>query len=501
VSYGLGLDLGATYVAAAVSHGGRVEMFALGDRTVVTPAVVFAREDGSILTGEAANRRALNSPERIARGFKRRLGDPNPVLLGGSQHAVTSLLAALLSEAVSRVTLAEGAAPERVILTHPATWGPYRRELFEEVPQLAGIGHVLMVTEPQAAAAHYAVARRLNDGETVAVYDLGGEAFGATVLRTRAAGIDILGTPEGIERLGGDDFDEAILAYINLSSGGALSELDLENPQTGVALARLRHDCTLAKEALSIDTEATIPVFLPNRYFDVRLTRTEFEDMIRASVKSTIGALIRTLRSAQVEPGELGAVLLVGGSSRIPLVARMITEAVHRPTLVDAHPKYAVALGAAVLGPVSAGYRGNQITFPPLPPAPEDGAGVGGSGRAGEVEPVSERETTPLPSGWKPVQPNPPSPVGKQAPGGRGPGGLFGPRPTASTPPGWPASAVGATPAGADHPPGGSAAPHRTVQPGQARKPDRDRLILVIAAAVVALLLIATSVIYLLLQI
>ena len=90
-------------------------------------------------------------------------------------------------------------------------------------------------------------------------------------------------------------------------------------------------------------------MFLPNRHFDVRLTRAEFEDMIRAQIESTIGALTRTLRSAGVEPDELDAVLLVGGSSRIPLVGRMITEALDRPTLIDAHPKYAVALGAATL--------------------------------------------------------------------------------------------------------------------------------------------------------
>jgi YVTN family beta-propeller protein len=325
-------------------------MFTLGDRTVVTPAVVYARDDGTVVTGEAANRRAVSNPERVGREFKRRLGDPTPVMLGGTPHTVTSLLAALLSDAVSRVTAIEGAAPERVVLTHPANWGPYRRELFEEVPQLAGVEPAWMVTEPEAAAAHYAAARHLGDGDTVAVYDLGGGTFDATVLRKRAVGIDILGTPEGIERLGGVDFDDAILAHINYSSGGALSELDLSNPQTAIALARLRQDVILAKEALSVDTEATIPVFLPNRHFDVRLTRTEFEDMIRAQVESTIGALTRALRSANVQPGELSAVLLVGGSSRIPLVGKMITEALDRPTLVDAHPKYAVALGAASLG-------------------------------------------------------------------------------------------------------------------------------------------------------
>jgi YVTN family beta-propeller protein len=353
VPYSLGVDLGTTFVAAAVAHASRVEMFTLGDRSVVTPAMVYARDDGSIVTGDAAQRRAISAPDRVGREFKRRLGDPTPVMLGGAPHAVTALLGTLLGDVIARVTDTEGAAPGRIVLTHPANWGPYRRELFEEVPQVAGVAQALMVTEPEAAAAHYAATRHLRDGDTVAVYDLGGGTFDATVLRKRAGtgsvGIDILGTPEGIERLGGVDFDDAIFAHVNYSLKGALSELDMSNPQTAVALARLRQDCVAAKEALSIDTETTIPVFLPQQYHDVRLTRAEFEDMIRAPIESTIGALVRTLRSAQVEPAALSAVLLVGGSSRIPLVARMITEALNRPTLIDAHPKYAVALGAAAL--------------------------------------------------------------------------------------------------------------------------------------------------------
>jgi YVTN family beta-propeller protein len=349
VGYDLGVDLGTTFVAAAIANDSRVEMFTLGDRTVVTPAVVYLHEDGVLVSGDAASRRAVSSPDRIGREFKRRLGDPTPVMLGGASYAVTSLLGTLLADVVSKVTETEGAKPDSVVLTHPANWGPFRRELFEEVPQVAGLTGVRTVTEPEAAAAHYAASRHLADGEIIAVYDLGGGTFDATVLRKHSGGIEILGVPEGIERLGGVDFDEAILSYVNYSSGGALSELDMSDAQTAIALARLRQDCVLAKESLSVDTETAIPVFLPNRHFDIRLTRADFEDMIRAQIESTIGTLIRTLRSAQVDPNRLSAVLLVGGSSRIPLISRMISEELGRPTVVDAHPKYAVALGAATL--------------------------------------------------------------------------------------------------------------------------------------------------------
>ncbi|MGQ0483412.1 MAG: Hsp70 family protein [Pseudonocardia sp.] len=354
MSYSLGVDLGTTFVAAAIARPTQIEMFTLGDRSVVTPAVVYLREDGAVVTGEAANRRSVSNPDRVGREFKRRMGDPTPVMLAGAPHAVTDLLAAVLRDVLTRVTQTEGERPERVVLTHPANWGPFRRGLFEQVPVLAGLEDAHLITEPEAAAAHYAASRDLGEGEVVAVYDLGGGTFDATVLRNHADGVEILGEPEGIERLGGVDFDEAILNYVNYTSGGALSELDLRDPQTGIAMARLRQDCVLAKETLSIDNETILPVFLPGRHFDVSITRAEFEDLVRAPVESTIGALSRTLRSAGVSPDELSAVLLVGGSSRIPLVGRMVSEELGRPTVVDTHPKYAVALGAATLARTAA---------------------------------------------------------------------------------------------------------------------------------------------------
>ncbi|OZM79326.1 Hsp70 family protein [Pseudonocardia sp. MH-G8] len=437
MGYHLGVDLGTTFVAAALATDARVEMFTLGDRTVVTPAVVYLREDGTLASGDAAARRAVGSPDRVGREFKRRLGDPTPVVLGGEPYAVTALLGTLLHDVLTRIAETEGTKPDSVVLTHPANWGPFRRELFDEVPHVAGLTAPRTVTEPEAAAAHYAASRDLPDGETVAVYDLGGGTFDATVLRKHASGIEILGVPEGIERLGGVDFDESILSFVNYAAGGALSELDMGDPQTAIALARLNQDCVLAKEALSVDTETTIPVFLPNRHFEVRLTRAEFEDMIRAQVESTIGTLVRALRSAQVEPSRLSAVLLVGGSSRIPLVSRMISEELGRPTVVDAHPKYAVALGAATLALAGAGTaRGDaggraaaapagavaQIAAGDAAPEPgARGAGAGATVTAGPppAEPVAAPRAT-APSAAQPASAppdvRPPRPAGPPPP-------------------------------------------------------------------------------------
>ena len=388
VTYDLGVDLGTTFLAAAITRPNQVEMFTLGDRSVVAPSVVYRADDGQLITGEAANRRAVTQPERVVREFKRRLGDPTPVMLDGTSHTVLELFGAVLGDVLRKVTETEGEPPGRVVLTHPANWGPFRRGLFEEVPALVGLTDFGLITEPEAAAAHYASSRRLTDGELVAVYDLGGGTFDATVLRSGPDGVEILGVPEGIERLGGVDFDEAIMAHVNFVGGGALDALDRRDPKAAVALDRLRQDCMLAKESLSRDTETVIPVFLPGRQFEVRLTRTEFEDMIKVPIESSISALTRALQSAQVTPADLSGVLLVGGSSRIPLVARTVSEALDRPTVVDTHPKYAVALGAAAVARAQSGQQ--ALTQPKTGTTavgaqnggrPESG-GAGGSGGA-----------------------------------------------------------------------------------------------------------------------
>jgi molecular chaperone DnaK (HSP70) len=349
MAYDLGVDLGTTFVAAAVSKASQVEMVTLGDRSVVTPSVVYLREDGTVVTGEAAARRAAAGPERVAREFKRRIGDPTPIRLGGTAYPATQLLSLLLRDVLAKVTETEGGPPERVVLTHPANWGEFRRDLFAEVPRSLELTNTHTITEPEAAAAYYAASRRLGAGEIVAVYDLGGGTFDATVVRKLADGVETLGIPEGVERLGGIDFDQALFEFVDFASDGALSGLNAQDPQVALALARVRQDCVLAKEALSADTETLLPVFVPGKHFEVPITREDFEKLVRAQIESTMTSLSRALRSAQVTADELNAVLLVGGSSRIPLVAQMVSAELNRPILVDTHPKYAVALGAATM--------------------------------------------------------------------------------------------------------------------------------------------------------
>jgi actin-like ATPase involved in cell morphogenesis len=439
MGYGLGVDLGTTFTAAAVERDGRVEMATLGDRTAAVPSVVLLRGDGTVLTGDAADRRATSEPDRVAREVKRRLGDPMPVLLGGAPQPVQELMAMQLRDVVRVVAEREGGAPDEVTLTHPANWGPYKKELFGQIPRRAGLDRVRMLTEPEAAAAHYASTERVPEGAVVAVYDLGGGTFDATVLRTTGDGFEILGTPEGIEGLGGIDFDEAVYAHVDRALDGALSELDPADVRATASAIRLRHECVLAKEALSADTEATIPVLLPALQTEVRLTRGEFETMIQPSVAATVEAMRRALRSAGVTPEELHTVLLVGGSSRIPAVARMVSAELGRPTSVDAHPKHAIALGAASLagrtGPASAD-DGGPADDSPTPPRGIPVVTPMGAPMAGPAGPAGAPGV--------PIGPGTP-PGGTPRPTGPNGTGTFGAVPAAATAPMTAPLAAGAT--------------------------------------------------------
>ena len=368
--YFLGVDLGTTYTAAAIHRDGRTSTVDLGVRTAAIPSVVFLRDDETILTGEAASRRGATEPGRVAREFKRRVGDTTPILLGGSPYSADALMSRLLRWVVDAVTEREGEAPSGIAVAYPANWGPYKQELLRQAIARADLDHVVTITEPEAAVTYYASQERVEPDSVIAVYDLGGGTFDAAVVRKTADGVELLGSPEGIERLGGVDFDEAVFSHVAGALGGALSELDPDDPSAMAAVQRLRSECVEAKEALSADTEVSIPVLLPNTSTEVRLTRAEFEAMIRPPLGDSLTAMRRALRSAGVEASGLTAVLLAGGSSRIPLVSQLVSAELGRPVAVDAHPKHGVALGAAQAAAAAANAAPTAAAAMPPPPPP-----------------------------------------------------------------------------------------------------------------------------------
>jgi molecular chaperone DnaK len=395
--YRLSVDVGTTYTAAALERGGRIESVSLGDGlSSVVPTVVY-HADGQVLVGPAAARRAVAEAANVVREFKRRVGDPTPVLVGGMPVAAEQLMAWVVSWVVGQVAAAEGGPPSGVVATHPATWGAHRLDRFRAALRGAGVPVDQLAPEPVAAAAFYASQRRVPAGSLVAVYDLGGGTFDATVVEAGDPTFTIRGQPDGIERLGGVDFDHALFDHVTTAAAVDVARLDPDDAGTVAAIAQLRRSCTDAKEALSDASAVTVPVLLPSRHTEVRLTRPDLEALIRPAVAETVGSLRRAVDSAGVAVEDLTAVLLVGGSSRIPLIRQVVTHELGRPVAVDARPKDAVAMGAAHL----------PATRPPATsPGGSSDASPPSSGRSPDGPPAA-----PPSSGWSQDEPptGPPS--------------------------------------------------------------------------------------------
>ncbi|WP_326947686.1 Hsp70 family protein [Arthrobacter sp. RIT-PI-e] len=344
-------------------------MLTLGLRAPSIPSVVFLGTDGVSVVGEAAERRGLAHPERMAREFKRRIGDSVPLVMGELSVLAEDLYATMVRHVVDLAEEREGAAPTSITLTHPAEWGGHKLESVRRAVAGVGITGIMLITEPEAAALSYASSQRVAAGSTLAVYDLGGGTFDATVLRKAdSESFAVLGNPAGLERLGGADFDQAVFGHVVESLPEVFAALDPSEPDALSGLARLRRECAEAKEALSTDADTTIGVYLPGAHEQVRLVRSEFEAMIEQDLRDTVEVLASALAAAGVEPQELSAILLIGGSSRIPLVAQLLSDEFERPLAVDADPKASIALGAA--------FATAALTEDPAPLADAEPAGT-----------------------------------------------------------------------------------------------------------------------------
>ncbi|GAA1239056.1 Hsp70 family protein [Pseudonocardia alaniniphila] len=408
MSYLLGIDVGTTRTAAAIGRSGArpsdTEIVNLGDRSSAVPSVLYIGDDGSVVVGEAAERRAVSSPDHVVREFKRRIGDPTPILVAGRPWAPEELSARLVRWVVDRAAQREGGPAMRVAVAHPASWGSHKKDRLGAAVAAQGVP-ITFIAEPQAAALHYAAGERVEPGSTIAVYDLGGGTFDAAVVHKDDHGFTLLGRPEGIERLGGIDFDEVVFEHVRQGLPEAFDGLDETDPAVLSAVAAVRRECTEAKEALSSDTEVSIQVMTPAGQGSVRLHRSEFEAMIRPRVEETVDALRRAVGSAGLAPAQLSAVLLVGGSSRIPLVGQLVSEQLGRPVAVDADPKNAIAMGAALsLRPPSGSGAMPQVS--PARPGPA-GQPMGAAALAGAGAPMGTGATPPIGVGSSSYPPRP----------------------------------------------------------------------------------------------
>ncbi|MDQ3403093.1 MAG: Hsp70 family protein [Actinomycetota bacterium] len=351
----LSVDLGTSNTVAVLSAHDRPPRVINVDGAAMMPSAVYAMEDGQLIAGREAERRARLDPSRFEPNPKRRIDDGS-LLLGDAVVPVTEALAAVLRK-VSEESVRQlgGQQPQEVRLTHPAQWGPVRRNTLLTAARQANLSkNVMLVPEPVAAAAHYASFddKPIPAGQALAVYDLGAGTFDVAIVGGSKDGFTVL-AEAGLPDLGGLDIDQALLEHV----GGLVRARDPEawgrllRPQSTAdrRLARaLREDIKASKESLSNHPQTDVA--LPDPFGDVLVTRAELEQLIRASLVRSTELLAATVRSAGMDPLRLAGVYLVGGSSRIPLVATLINEGLRiLPTSLD-QPETAVALGAHHVG-------------------------------------------------------------------------------------------------------------------------------------------------------
>ncbi|WP_300015573.1 Hsp70 family protein [Pseudonocardia sp.] len=353
--WGLGVDLGTSFSAGAAAVDGGVDLLEVGgDRRV--PSTVLLTEDGRLLAGAYAERMVGRLPDRAERNPRRYVGRA-PMLLGGQPVSAVDALAAVLALFVQEGRRRHDGDPARIVLTHPAAWTPPQRdELREVAARVLPRADVELVAEPVAAAVHYAREHRV-DGP-VAVYDLGAGSVDTAVLAAERGGFRVLGTPGGDPDLGGEVFDQLVYRHVGEQLAHSAPHWWAElatNPERAwlAAAADLLTEARLAKEALS-EAETT------SRYVigadtDVHVSRAELDALIGDDVRRSARILAGTL--ADTEPA---AVFLTGGSSRTPLVERVLRDAHGDLVRTRRDPKSAVALGAA--------WRSLGATTPPVAP-------------------------------------------------------------------------------------------------------------------------------------
>lgn len=346
--YVLGIDIGGTTTTAAISRlrgagWSPPEVVRLGARSHSVPSVLHVAADGALTVGDPVQPEA----DRMARGFIRRVGDDVSLVVGGEPCTPQALTAVLAMWVVERVLAQENAPAEQVVISHPASWGPYRRAVLHRALWDIGLANVTLLPAPVVAAESHAAREWV--GSTLAVYALGGNDFETSVVRwADGFGFRLLGCAGAADQFGGGDVDEALANLVEEKLGGQFRELRKAGPQARLALFGLRHECLRAKERLTTATDTEVLVPLPQGQVPVPVTRAELERLIRPALEVTVEALTDTVRSCRPAAQQLDGVLLVGGAARMPLVAELVAAALPGPVAIEPEPQSTAAAGAAV---------------------------------------------------------------------------------------------------------------------------------------------------------
>ena len=358
----IGIDLGTTNSCVATLEGGQAVVIPNSEGSRTTPSVVAFAKDGERLVGVTAKRQAVTNSERTILSVKREMGTDWSKEIDGDTYTPQEISAFILQKLKSDAEEYLGREVKQAVITCPAYFTDAQRKATQDAGRIAGLEVLRIINEPTAAALAYGVDKE--EDQTILVFDLGGGTFDVSVLEIYQVDgqpqIEVKAT-SGDNRLGGDDFDDAVVVWIvaefKKSSGIDLSK-DLP------AMSRLREAAEKAKTELSgtTSTQVNLPFITMSdgqpEHLDLTLSRAKLEDLISDFVARTMGPTRQAIKDSGVKRGSIDKILLVGGSTRVPAVQKAIEEEVGKAPFRGINPDEAVAVGAALQAGIIVGDEG-----------------------------------------------------------------------------------------------------------------------------------------------
>ena len=354
----IGIDLGTTNSCVAVMEGGQPTVIANKEGARTTPSVVAFTKNGDRLVGEPAKRQAVTNAENTVSSIKRDMGTDNGRTLNGKKYSPQQISAMILQKLKDDAESYLGEKVSEAVITVPAYFNDAQRQATKDAGKIAGLDVKRIINEPTAAALAYGLDNEKE--QKIMVYDLGGGTFDVSIIEIGDGVIEVLST-NGDTRLGGDDFDERIMEWM-VSEFKAKEGVDLSGDK--MAMQRLKEAAEKAKKELSSATTTNInlPFITATaegpKHFDMDLSRAKFEDLIRDLVEKTAIPVQNAMKDAGLTNADLGKVLLVGGSTRVPCVQEKVRQLTGQEPSKSLNPDECVAIGAAIQGGKLAGDAG-----------------------------------------------------------------------------------------------------------------------------------------------
>ncbi len=354
----IGIDLGTTNSCVAVMEGGKPTVIANIEGARTTPSVVAFTKTGERLVGEPAKRQAVTNSEKTISSIKREMGSDHKTVIDDKKYSPQEISAMILQKLKADAEAYLGEKVTEAVITVPAYFNNAQKQATQDAGKIAGLDVKRIINEPTAAALAYGLDNEKE--QKIMVYDLGGGTFDVSVIEIGEGVIEVLAT-SGDNHLGGDDFDQRITNYM-LAEFKKNEGVDLSNDK--MALQRLKEAAEKAKKELSSATTTNInlPFITATaegpKHFDMNLTRAKFDELTHDLVERTVKPVTDALKDAGISASELGQVLLVGGSTRMPSVQEKVKQLTGKEPSKALNPDECVALGASIQGGKLAGDAG-----------------------------------------------------------------------------------------------------------------------------------------------